>query len=290
MKDTFQALGTTWWVEIFDELSLAEATTIFTNARSFCEDYEKKYSRFKTDSEISKLNQQRELIKPSEELISLLKLGKKLYLETNTKFNFLTGHVQESIGYDDSYSFKPSDQKTNAGNPVTDLKISNEAIQLTQLEVKVDLGGYGKGYLVDLLAEHLKTHHSLKYFLINGGGDIYATSMPNGGPIEIYLENPLTKHPIYKTSLLNQGFGASSSNRRRWSYQGKTFNHILGTDSEMIQASFTKAPSTVYADVMATCLLLGEPNEFSDLIEEQQIGFGIFDTENKQLKFNKLFN
>src|SRR6056297_450900 len=124
MKFSFQALGTTWWIEIFADLSEKQQAEVKDFCLLFVSTYENNYSRFKTDSQLSILNRDRVLTNPSKEFITLLEYGKRLYLRSDTHFNLLTGHILESKGYNASYSFKDTQSGEVAGNPITDLTIT----------------------------------------------------------------------------------------------------------------------------------------------------------------------
>lgn len=57
---------------------------------------------------------------------------------------------------------------------------------------------------------------------------MYATSN-NGEPIKIFLEHPTRAgRAIGRTTLLNQAFAASSSQRRRWQTDNGETHHIVG--------------------------------------------------------------
>jgi thiamine biosynthesis lipoprotein len=256
---TFEALGTKWWIEIFDEADTETLEGAYGTLERFARDFETTYSRFKPDSLISILNRERVLESPSEECRALLTYGKQLYLRSNTEFNLLTGHLQEARGYDTTLSFVPQEpEKLTPGNPITDLLISSEKIELHH--GNIDLGGFGKGFLIDELAKLLKEQFSLYYFIINGGGDMYGTSKL-GEPIQIFLEHPTKpSHFIHTTKLLNQGFAASSPFKRVWHSGDKTYTHIISNTEAPRVASFVKAATARDADAFATAaLLLDEP-------------------------------
>ncbi len=249
---TIDALGTRWWIELFESSSEERLTVLKKDCEAFIMTFEGNYSRFKPDSYISILNRERVLKDPSHELIDVLTFGKQKYVETNTLFNILTGHIQEAKGYDAEYSFMMADTIPLPGNPVTDLAINESGITLNGYS-KIDLGGYGKGYLIDLVAERLRSKHDLQYFLINGGGDIYATSN-NGEPIEIQVEHPTEQVKfIGSTTLLNEAFAASSPHKRKWKTKQGEQNHIVGDAGD---SSYVKASSAKEADVLATIKLL----------------------------------
>lgn len=254
-----EALGTVWWIEIFEDSN----QVIFNDLVAFIKNYEERYSRFIATSLVSKLNNEKRLENPDQDFIEILKYGQNLYVKTEGLFNFLLGEVLEKTGYDSKYSFKLDNSPTEETNPLNDLIITNDLITLKK--GRIDLGGFGKGYLIDLLAQKLKDEYHLKYFLINGGGDIYATS-DNERPIVIYLEHPTEVNTyIETTTLLNQGFAASSPHKRKWKIGDKTYSHIVGNKEEIIlDGTFIKAKTACEADAFATTTLLLKPNEIID--------------------------
>jgi len=279
---TFQALGTQWWVEIFDEKEVKTLEGACGALEGFAAEFETQYSRFKTDSLISTLNRERKLDQPNEECRALLNYGKTLYLRSNTHFNLLTGHILEARGYDATYSFKVKEpEMVTPGNPITDLLISADKIIL--LQGNVDLGGFGKGYLIDELAKLLREEFSLQYFLINGGGDMFATSN-HDTPIEILLEHPTKpKEFIYKTNLLHQGFAASSPFKRSWHSGNKTYTHIVSNTEVTPVASFVKAASARDADAFATTALMLSEAQMSQIAQSESIGIACFNPVTSQL-------
>lgn len=282
MTHTFEALGTKWWITVFDEIPKETLHGIFNTLKHSTHIYEARYSRFKPDSLISKLNRDRTLDDPDKELCRLLTYGKSLYIRSNTKFNLLTGHILEARGYNTDYSFNATDPESIfPGNPITDLFITPEKIMLS--EGNVDIGGFGKGYLIDKLAKIMKTEHQIKYFLINGGGDIYATSH-HGEPIEIYLEHPIEpSQMIHKTTLFEQGFAASSPFKRTWRSSNKKYSHIVSNEDVPSMATFVKAHKACDADAFATIALLLSENKLLQMAQTEDLSIARFDPTTNQL-------
>lgn len=258
---TIEALGTSWWIEVFEVEDEEKAHVIYDDVRLFLATFEAKYSRFKADSLLTQLNTKRRITSPDPETLALLSLTHRFYTDTQGVFNPLVGQILEESGYDATYSFKAKVtgvRQSLPPDPYTTLSLSPSLITL--YEGQLDLGGYGKGYLIDGLAHRLRTVHGLSQFLINGGGDMYATHH-DGKPIAIYYEHPLRPGEIIaEDTLFNSGFAASSTSKRRWSSDGTTYSHIIdpvtGTSSTTDKGVYVKAPSTLLADVWATTLLL----------------------------------
>ena len=283
---THDALGTRFYIEICDEVTPPILTEIIYDTGLFLGQFEARYSRFLPDSLVSILNRERFLSHPNSEFITLLEYGQNLTKRTHGLFNMLLGKTLEARGYDSDYSFVPSDTKQEncaVPNPLTDLNIDSSTIRLTN--GNLDLGGFGKGYVIDLLATHLKITYNLKYFLINGGGDIYATSNYDA-PFTIYLEHPLEAQTyLGTTEILNQGFAASSPHKRSWVHKGTTYNHIIDTkpaytNSKLCDASFIIADNCVEADAFATVALLISEKDLSDLAEDNKLAYTTFSVPN----------
>jgi thiamine biosynthesis lipoprotein len=288
MKHSFKALGTTWWIEILDEVATETLEGAVGHLERFARAYEATYSRFLPDSLISKLNRERILHEPDADCRALLTYGKQLYLRTNTHFNFLTGHILEARGYDQDYSFKPQNPDIlTPGNPITDLIITESTIELTH--GSVDLGGFGKGYLIDELSNLLQEEYELQYFIINGGGDMYITTN-HGEPVTVYLEHPTKpKTMVQETTLSNQGFAASSPFKRQWEADTQSYTHIVSEIAAAPVASFIKAASARDADAYATTALLAPETEFTQLIVSEGMQAARFDPATDKLWYTKDF-
>ena len=282
-----KALGTIWWIEIFAEISATKKQVIYDDLLLFIADFENKYSRFKPDSLITKLNTTGSLENPDQTTIDLLQTGINLYKQTDSLFNILIGEILENRGYDADYSFLPKEVEIVIPDPTLELNISTNLIKLNK--GRIDLGGFGKGYLIDLLVNRLKNNFDLQYFLINGGGDIYTTS-DNGKPIEIYLEHPIEKDTfIGTTALLNQGFAASSPHKRKWKVGDKIFSHIVNTQDESvpIDGTFIKADTVAKADAFATVSLLTTPEKIFTFADKFDLSVAFIKSDDTSLFYNK---
>lgn len=286
---SLQALGTTWWIEIFDDINEKTLDAASSDIECFIRTFENNYSRFKSDSQISILNRERVLHNPSEECRALLTYGKGLFLRSHQTFNLISAHLQEAQGYDTDYSFTPkgSLEEKMSCNPILNLTIDTDKITLTC--GSIDPGGFGKGYLIDLVAGGLKKN-GFEYFLINGGGDMYGTSNV-GAPIEIYLEHPTEPGQyIASTHIQDQGFAASSPFKRQWRHDGTTYTHIISNTEVLPLASFVKAKTAKDADSFGTVSLLVNEVTLLELQKTEQLEFARFNPATGELWQTTSFN
>jgi len=271
LLNKFEALGTALWIEIFQELTSESEIKYRDQIIEIIENFENNYSRFKVESAISKLNLERNLQNPSTELIDILNLALEYEKKTEGLFDIKIAHILGNLGYGSQYNF-------------TDDKIPEQII-ISKNEIKlignfaIDLGGIGKSYLICKISNFLEKNLKLKYYLINFGGDIYATSN-QGKKIEISLEDPINQENYFATvSLFNSSVCCSSPFKRVWKHNDKIKTHII--DKNLNQARFSAyvfGPDVVSCDIYATCLCLHPNLEINDI----NIGYLILD-ENSQI-------
>ncbi len=130
---------------------------------------------------------------------------------------------------------------------------------------------------MDKLAKIFQNKLDFKYFLINGGGDIYVTSNYDQ-EVEIFLQNPLDPNEIFQViKLKDSSICGSSPHLRKWKDKnGEEYNHIinprslihnsksqnLNLNSRNEKSSFVIARNTVIADVLATTLIIRNDEDF----------------------------
>lgn len=265
------ALGTTWWIEIFDDIDDDERRAAFGSAALIISDFETKYSRFRPDSLISRLNETKEISAPSPELVTLLTYGQALYSRSNEIFNILIGESMVARGYDNAYSLTPQAELASVFTPNPNTALIITPTLITLLAGSIDIGGFGKGYVIDLVAKEFISR-GIQYFLINGGGDIYTTSN-HCEPITIYLEHPTQPRlSIGETTLVDQGFAASSPYKRQWHHKQQSLSHLM-LDNNTIPtiATFTKALTARDADAFATTFTLTDQTTIHNLSLREKI-------------------
>ena len=258
-----EALGTIWHIELFE--ACADQTALRSSIVDWLEEFESRYSRFRSDSWLSVLNSTGEFRNPDHQFVDLLTQALEYYDATEGVFNIAVGEQLTKSGYDASYTFTATNELPPIPALPEILKISTEKISL--LSGSLDLGGIGKGYAIDKLADFLREKHNMQYFLINGGGDIYVTS-DKEKPVTIMLAHPDDRSlAIGTVSLKEAGFAASSPRLRAWRdpKTGKPYNHLLTKHNV---ASYVVAPTVTEADVWATVSCLNQSFEPSPEVHQ----------------------
>lgn len=224
-------------------------------------DFEQRYSRFRTDNELWELNAST-LCVVSDELFTLLKHTQDFSRRTDGLFNPAILPALEKEGYTGAYTaeqahlWRPSSIEEivlGPGNTVTKPE-----------ELKIDLGGIGKGFIVDKVSKFLAQH--FENFLVDAGGDIFAAGQNKTDQQAwgIDVENPFDENKSGALLLLtNKGVATSGNNRRTWQKNSLTKHHLIHPEtgesftSDIITATVI-AEDTMTADVFAKTLFLLE--------------------------------
>ena len=247
------SLGTHWEFEIIDDdISNDKHHLLEKQIINCINEFENNYSRFKTDSIISQLDSQSYINNPSDELLNMFNFAKKMFDVSKGAFNISVVGVLNSIGYGSS---------TDGSIAINDLwnyiDVSKKYITIPP-GVSIDLGGFGKGWLIDKIVELLRKNN-IKQFVVNGGGDLFVQS---NNPIEITLEHPINpKLSIGKTFIQNGALAVSSTVKRAWEKDGVKYHHIINPKTNNsantdIVCAFVKADTALIADTMATILIV----------------------------------
>lgn len=253
---TFEAIGTSWSIDIFENISDTRKKTLQEDIYALIEEFDNTYSRFKRTSLITQISKKAGTYDFPKTAQPLFKLAHILYRITGGAFTPLIGNLMEDAGYDSTYSLTP--KKLHRPPKWEDVINFSQGKLIAKQPVMLDFGALGKGYLVDLVSDLLKSRGRVS-FCVDAGGDMYHTSLGKK-PLSVGLEHPENpKQVIGIARIENQSICGSSGNRRKW---GK-FHHIIDprtlASPTDILAVWVIADTAILADALATCLYFAEP-------------------------------
>jgi len=281
----FEGIGTHWWIKIFDEISSEEFNHLKNLLNKCLIEFENNYSRFIKTSLISKLNRDKILDNPSIELLELINIGLNTAHLTNNSFNIGVGSLLNKFGYDTNYSFTYNDKIKKISSNIL---IKDNQIKIDS-NTNIDLGGIGKGFLIDKFKDIL-VKNNISYFLINGGGDIYVTS-DNDKEIEFALENPFKLNEMIGTiKIKNRSIASSSKSKRRWKDKNskKDYHHLIDFSNQEsktgIMAVYTEGSNSVSTDVSSTALFVSEDGTYEKIAEYFHIEYLIILDDGKYIR------
>ena len=176
-------------------------------------------------------------------------------------FNPAIGKLIALWGFQ-SDEFKPQrpDPKAIAAlvkaNPrMTDIVIEGIQFHSKNPAVRLDLGGYAKGYALDLAADYLRAQ-GVKGALINIGGNIMAIGSRAGQPWRVGIQHPRQAGVIATLELHDgEAIGTSGDYQRYFMLDGKRYCHIIdprtGYPAQGVQAVTVLIPRQANAGTLS---------------------------------------
>lgn len=114
-----------------------------------------------------------------------------------------------------------------AAPKMSDLALQGHTVRSRNPAVRVDLGGYAKGYALDVAAAYLKSQ-GIDNALINIGGNVMALGKHGERLWRVGIQHPRQAGAIAMVDLNDsEAVGTSGDYQRYFEYQGKRYCHLL---------------------------------------------------------------
>lgn len=219
---------------------------------------------WKAGSELDRLNTafatgQSAQITP--ELAGMLIDATRLSQQSGGFFNPAIGHLIQTWGFQGD-EFKPVSpdpaeiKKWVTANPqMTDIVIENGTASSRNPAVRLDLGGYAKGWSLNLAADYLRKQ-GVKGALINIGGNIIAIGSHGDRPWRVGIQHPRQPGPIATLELPDGwAIGTSGDYQRYFELDGQRYCHILdprtGHPAQGVRAVSILVPPGIHAGTLS---------------------------------------
>jgi thiamine biosynthesis lipoprotein len=267
-KLEFRAMGCHMLAAL--DMDSPPAAARLAQAPGWFESWEGALSRFRADSELSRLN--RSAGRPAPVSKVLWQVIQAAMFAAESSEGLVTPAILpalEAAGYDQTFELVgqgPSWEGRLAGLPsgcgdwrTVECDASARVVRLPA-GLRLDLGGIAKGWAADAAARRLR---SLGPALVDAGGDVAASGpRADGQPWPVGVADPL--HPGQTIALLALGRGGvatSGRDYRRWQADGVWRHHILdprtGQPAETdILAATVVGPSAAQSEVAAKAALI----------------------------------
>lgn len=245
--------------------SFPEAQDQLNEVPGWFETWEQHLSRFRPDSELSRVNRHGGSQHISTVLAQVVREALVAQHQSDGLVNPLLLNALEFAGYDRNFADLP-DGITTQGDlpPMTqnwnlELDFDNQILKLPP-GGRLDLGGIAKGWAADRVAHRLG---KLAPVLVDAGGDV-AVSAPraDGSPWPIGVAHPLDPDEQLDLVMLWEG-GVATSGRdyRRWRKDGRWQHHIIDPRTSRpaltdVLSATVVAPSTRVAEAAAKSLAI----------------------------------
>ncbi len=212
--------------------------------------FEKRFSRFIRNNELSKLNTLEIMDNVSYELFEMLELSQTFNKRTNGFFDPTVLPILHNEGYSKSFlvgfDAKPEiidDYSLGIGN----ITIEKQNMKITKpKKIKIDLGGIGKSYVVRLVSDYLAQKYS--DFVVDAGGDIYYAGNDRVNGYSHWLCS--IKHSPKILKLKNNAVATSSTQKRKWFIGDEEKNHIIDINTQKSVKSDCISATVVSCDII----------------------------------------
>ncbi|MDX2320349.1 MAG: FAD:protein FMN transferase [Moritella sp.] len=254
---------------LLDDMNAAQADSLVALAYAEAKRIELKYSRFRDDNIIARLNHAKgRAVQLDDETVKLINLADLCFQLSDGLFDISSG-VLGKLWHFKQQTQLPSDTDISTLLPHIGWQQALWQAPLLTLPtgMQIDLGGIGKEYAVDKVAQLLQNTMRLQHidsaFLVNFGGDIYANkSRRKGDAWQVAIEDP--KHlgeSKLMVSLAQGGLASSGDSQRFIDVDGQRYSHILNPKTGYPIAGgppqvTVYAQNCVQAGMLATIALL----------------------------------
>ena len=218
----------------------------------------------------------------SPSMVMLIQLGQQFEHRSSGLFNPAIGHLLALWGFqqDEPTSRPPPNadqlEKLVADKPsILDLHIDGQRITSKNKSVKLDFGGFAKGYSIAKAVDLLE-QEGIHHFIVNAGGDLCVRGKNAERAWRIGIQNPTHSGVLATLKLKHDTCVFTSGNYERfYEYQGKRYHHIIDPRSGYPASSsasvtvLSKDPTL--ADAAATAIFVAGPAGWKKIAESMSI-------------------
>jgi FAD:protein FMN transferase len=260
----FDAMGTSVHIVVAG----GHGARLLEVGRSRVDELERRWSRFRPDSEVSALNRNAgHPVLVSSDTYELVVKAVAAWRATEGRFDPTVGDALVAHGYDRDFgAIRAMTATVGPLHPVPTacgIELDPALVAVTLPDgVMFDPGGIGKGFAADLTAARL-IDAGARGVLVNIGGDLRAVGQaPSDDGWVITVPDPARpRHEMLRLAIPEGAVATSSSLRRRWQTTTGTAHHLIdpatGRPAESDVSSVTVvAGEAWWAEVLTKSIFL----------------------------------
>jgi thiamine biosynthesis lipoprotein len=297
----FQALGTTCEIQ-YACADVDTAARFESAAAAWVHAFEAKYSRFRGDSLISKINNA-----AGREWVSIDAEAEELFKICDT-LSFLTQGILDptALPLIRLWNYKAEKPVVPTAAQITEARqlVGWQKVQrlpgkifLPLPGMSLDFGGFGKEYAVDVVAQ-IALNHGITNAMVDFGHDLRVLGRPPGRPAwHIGLENPRRPGETEGSVALvgSRGIASSGDYLRNFIVDGRRFGHIIDprtgspVSNGCLQATVI-AETCLHAGILSTTAFVLRAPKGIEFIQAFPRAEGILLTERARAQTRGFFN
>jgi len=270
-----RAMACTWEL-MFNMQQYRQSGLAAAKAMQLIDHLESQLTIYDEDSEVSNLNSTAAdgAVEVSANLFDLLVRAKSLHESTGGAFDITAGQLSSVWGFERRSGSVPDDETIKAtlssiGTQHLELNADSKSVRFAVPDLKINLGGIGKGYAIDYVADSIRDR-GIKDFVLHGGQssviaagnqkDVESDSDSDAGwPIGL-------SHPVHPDRRLAEFFlrdaalGTSGTARQGFFHNGKRYGHIIhpktGWPTRHFLSTTVISKSAELSDALATAFFV----------------------------------
>ncbi len=236
--------------------------------------------------DINQALSQGESIQVDKHMSRMVSQIKQLYTSSNGAFNPTIGKAVSLWGFhgqQDDYWAPPEQQAIEAWltqHPTADdLLLTEGLLSSTNSSVQLDLGGYAKGYALELGLNMLQSA-GIENALINAGGDLVTLGRQGSRPWHIGIRHPQQQDEIAWLETEGREAVFTSGNYERFhENNGVRYTHIIHPKTgrpvtEIASASVIHKNGAI-ADAAATALVVSGMKNWKETVQSMGIEYAM---------------
>ena len=268
---------------------------------------------YRAHSELSQLNRTafEHEITVEERLFELLSLAKKIFQDTDGAFDITSGPLTKLWGFEKRQGKLPSESQIqqilpSIGSDQFQLSRPSSTIKFESADLKLNLGGIGKGHALDRVRELFQTRNVADFVIHGGQSSVLANGNASGqqtgkssSPVNTQPDTQLgwtvgISHPTLpgqrfaEVYLTDQALGTSGTARQGFYHQGKKYGHIIdprtGWPSDKYLSTTVISKSAALSDALATAFFVMPLESIQTYCDRNTDVSTILLTENKNVR------
>ncbi|MBN2270790.1 MAG: FAD:protein FMN transferase [Sedimentisphaerales bacterium] len=254
---------------------------------------EAELSRFIENSDISRINSARldERLVVGLATFECLEISRRVYEDTKGAFDITIGSLLKCWRNDKGEPRTPGEQELNlarkhAGTDLLLLNGDEHTVEVVSEGVQVDLGGMGKGYAVDQMANLLR-EWGIDIALIHGG---YSSVLAIDGPADmkgwpVTMSDPgKGKRTLAKLHFQRRALSGSGVQKGRHIMDPRT-----GRPAKGRRAAWSSTLDAATGDALSTAFMIMEPDEIEEYCRRypDALAMVILEEKEKILRFGR---
>jgi len=262
-------------------------------------DFEQRFSRFLPDNELTRFNDSSGEIKVSDDLYSMLRLSLKYFKRTKGIFDPSIYYPLLKEGYvissQKGFNKKNIDIKyLGESGKFSKIKFLAENTVYKPADVKIELGGIGKGYVVQKVSNYLQEKYA--NFIVDAGGDIFCSGVNIADNLDCWaigIEDPLyPENTLEILKLKDMAAATSGITRKNWRVGNEKKHHLIDPKSQKsakndLLTVTVVSDNVVKADIMAKSIFI--MGEEAGLDHAEKNGVAVFMVKkDKKVKVNNI--